>query len=451
MTNLETVRQAVQFAQQSGATEAEAFLTRARVLTIEVTNREVETIKQAEDIGLAVRALVNGAMGLSYATDLDESSVRRAAQRAVEIARASEADPSAGFAEPAAKFPDVNGYDAEMDAGAHSADEKIDRALAIERAARAYDSRIVLTRRITYTERARAQAIANSRGLTAEQKSNACGGFAMVIAKQGNEQQAGGGSDFQRKYAAFDPSVVGVEAAEHAVSLLGATPAPTQRASILLEPKMTGAFLQIIANLVRADSVQKNKSLLAGKIGRPVAAKGVTLIDDGTNPNARGARAWDDEGVPSQRTPIIVDGVLQNYLHSTYTARKANARSTGNATRISFKLQPDPHPSNFMLQSGTETVDALRGGIARGLWVKQLMNLHTANPISGEFSFGASGLWIEKGRIVGPVRGVTIAGNLVDLLMNLRGIANDVTWSGAMGGSVAAPSALIEDVSIAGK
>ena len=150
-------------------------------------------------------------------------------------------------------------------------------------------------------------------------------------------------------------------------------------------------------------------------------------------------------------TVVIADGVLQNYLHSTYTARKDKTQSTGNATRMSIKVLPDPMPSNFAMTPGSATPQSLIAGVTRGLLVKNLMNLHTANPISGEFSFGANGLWIENGKVVNPVRGVTISGNLTDLLMNLRGIGNDLTWQGAMGMSVAAPTVLIEDVSIAGK
>lgn len=448
MTNLDLVQQTLAFAKQAGADEAEALLSRRRVLTIEVSNGTVETIKQAEDHGLAVRALVGARLGLSYATDLSEASLRRAAQRAVEIARASDADAFVGFADPS-PIPTVAGFDPEMDQ--HAVDEKIERAFAIERAARQYDPRIVLTRRITYAERESVEAIANTRGLVAEQCNNGCGGGGMVIARDAKEQEVGFGSDAKRRYAEFDPVKIGVEAAEKAVLMLGATNVATQRASILLEPKMTGAFLGIIASLVSADNVQKGKSLLAGKIGQAVAASSVTLVDDGAFTGAPGMRAFDDEGVPSQCTIVIAEGVLQNYLHSTYTARKANTRSTGNATRASFKTAPEAQPSNFYLHPGTESPDALCASIKRGLWVRNLMNLHTANPISGEFSFGANGLWIENGNIVGPVRGVTISGNLTDWLLNIRGIGNDVVWQGGYGISVGAPSVLIEDVSIAGR
>jgi len=448
MNNLDTVQQTLTFARHAGADEAEALLSRRRVLTIEVSNGQVETIKQAEDQGLAVRVLVGKRIGLSYATELSEASLRRAAQRAVEIARASDADEFVGFAEPRA-IPALVGFDPEM--AQHSVDEKIERAFAIERAARQYDARIVLTRRITYAERDAIETIANTRGLVAEQHNNGCGGGGLVIARDAREQEMGFGADAKRRYADLNPEKIGVEAAEKAVLMLGATNVATQRASILLDPKMAGAFLAIIANLVSADNVQKGKSLLAGKIGRAVAAAGVTLVDDGAYPDAPGMRAFDDEGVPSQRTVVIADGVLQSYLHTTYTARKASAPSTGNATRTSFKTAPEAQPSNFYLVAGTESPDALRAGMTRGLWVRHLMNLHTANPISGEFSFGANGLWIENGKIVGPVRGVTISGNLTDLLLNIRGIGNDVVWQGGYGISVGAPSVLIEDVSIAGR
>lgn len=449
MNNLDIVQQAVTLTRQAGADEAEAFLQHSHVLTIEVESGRVETIKEAEEQTLAVRAIVGGRMGLSYTSDLTLAGLRDLAAQAVAIARVADADEYVGLPDPPAGWPTVNGYDPEM--ATHSREEKIDRALAIEQAARAYDPRVVLTRKVTYQERGQREAIANSRGLLAEQEGNGCGGFAMVVARQANEQQIGAGSDLKRRYAAFDPAKVGIEAAEHAVALLGATSASTQRATLLLEPKMTAAFLGIIANLVRADNVQKNKSLLAGKVGQRVAASGVTIIDDGAHPDAPLVRAWDDEGVPSQRTLVISDGILQGYLHSTYTARKAHTRSTGNASRSSYKSLPEVASSNFVLLPGQETAATLQASISRGLLVKNLMNLHTANPISGEFSFGASGLWIEGGKVTGPVRGITIAGNLTELLLNIRAVGNDLVWSGMMGVSVGAPSVVIENISIAGR
>ncbi len=449
MSNLDTVLQAIELARHAGADQAEAISYRIRRLTVEVGGGEVETIKQAEDIGIAVRVIADGRAGLSYATDFDTPSLRRTAERAVEVARASDADEFASFAEPAARFPDVDAYDPEMTQ--RSPEEKIERALAIERAAKAHDPRVVVARRIGYSEREYHLAIANTRGLAAEQRGNHCSGGGMVVARQGNEQQMGVGSDTKRRYAEFDPAAVGVEAAQHAVELLGASVPPTMRASILLEPKMTAAFIGIIGSLVCADNVQKGKSLLAGKIGKPVAAAGVTIVDDGAHPGAAQARAWDDEGVPSQHTLVIADGILQNYLHSTYTARKAQTSSTGNARRPSLVLAPSVMPSNFVLMPGQETAESLRAGMASGLWVRQLMNLHTANPISGEFSFGANGLWIEHGAVARPVCGVTISGNLTELLTSIRGIANELIWDTGMGTSAAAPTVLIENVSIAGK
>ena len=449
MTNLDTVRQAIELARAAGADEAEAYLARSRVLTVEVGSGQVETIKQAEDLGLSVRALVAGRMGLSYATDFDAASLRRAAHRAVEVARASDRDACAGFAEPETAAPAADGFDPEMDR--HSADEKIERAFAVERAAKEYDARIVLTRRVSYRERVVTEALANTRGIAVEQCNNLCGGSAMVLARQGAEQQVGGGMDTKRRYAEFDACAIGRDAAERAVTMLGATDVATQRASIVLEPRMAAAFLGIIANLVRADQVLKGKSLFAGKLGQAVAGAGITLIDDGAYVGAPGARAFDDEGVPSRRTVVVADGVLQNYLHTTHTARQARAASTSNAARASFKASPDVAASNFALQAGTVAPADLRANVTRGLWVRNLMNLHTANPISGEFSFGANGMWIENGKLTRPVRGVTISGNLTDLLLNVRGIGNDLEWQGAMGLSIGAPSLLIEQVSIAGK
>ena len=247
--------------------------------------------------------------------------------------------------------------------------------------------------------------------------------------------------NYTRKLNKLDPQAVGIEAAEDACRLLGAKSIETTTAVLVLSPYITTNFFSVLMPALSADAVQKGRSLFKGKLGQKVVSPLINIIDDGQLQDGIATSPVDGEGVQTQQTDIIIDGVLQGYLYNTYTAMKDNVASTGNGVRGSFKNMPEVGPTNLYLSSGDVNCQQLFHDIKDGFYVTSVMGMHTANPVSGDFSVGAAGLWIKNGQLSQPVRGVAIAGNILELFSKVDGVANDLRFFGAFG----APTIRISD------
>ncbi|HHW45006.1 MAG TPA: TldD/PmbA family protein, partial [Desulfotomaculum sp.] len=234
--------------------------------------------------------------------------------------------------------------------------------------------------------------------------------------------------------------------ARRAVRMLGARPVATRRAAVILEPYVATGFLGLLGPGLTAEAVQKNRSPFAGKVGQQVASTMVTVLDDGAMAGGIASAPFDGEGVPTGRTVLIEGGVLKGFLHNTYTAARDGVQSTGNGVRGSFKSTPEVGTTNFFIQPGTVSPEQLIRDTASGLYVTEVMGMHTANPISGDFSVGAAGILIENGQLTRPVRGVAIAGNLLELLNHVDGVAGDLTFFGGRG----SPTIRVARMSISG-
>ena len=215
---------------------------------------------------------------------------------------------------------------------------------------------------------------------------------------------------------------------------------------LVLEPLIATQMLGIISACFSGDAVLKNKSFLAGKLGQCVASPELMLIDDGTLPNHLGSASFDGEGTATQRTVLLEHGVLRNYLHDCHSAAKAGVVSTGNGMRGSYKGTPHVATTNYYLEAGNQKPEELIGAVERGIYVTEILGAHTANPVSGDFSFGASGILIEHGHLTKPVRGITIAGNFQQLLKKIIGIGNDLTFFGGQG----APTVRVAEIAVSG-
>ena len=207
-------------------------------------------------------------------------------------------------------------------------------------------------------------------------------------------------------------------------------------------------ILGVMGSSFSGEAVLKRRSLLAGKLGQPVAAPAVTIVDDARLPGGLASRPFDGEGVPARRIELVKDGVLLGYLQNTYTAKRSGGHSTGSAVR-SYKSVPEVGVTNLVLQPGTHKRDDIIGRVDDGLHVEQLHGLNTVNPVSGEFSFGVSGHWIRDGRLAEPVREMTVAGNLIGVLKLIVGVADDLRFRFA-GGFCGCPTVLIEELAIGG-
>jgi len=425
--------------------DAEVFLLHNRELSIEVVDGQVDTLKEAEAMGLGLRVIKNGRLGFAFTSDLSPKALQDVLQDAVRICNYTSPDqyqviPSGSF-----HYPSMDTFDPAI--FQTTIEEKIEMARQAERAARQYDRRISLIERAGYEDGESQCLILNSRGINAFARGNYCGSYVFAVAQENGDAQTGFSLSLKQRLSELAPITVGQEAAHNAVRSLHARSAPSGRIPCIMEPYVATRFLGIIAQMVDAEAVQKNKSLFKDRLGQRVGSEAISLVDDGTFPGGIGSFPFDSEGVPSQRTELIRDGQLTSYLYDTYTAHRDNTESTGNGQRSSFRSLPSVGSTNFMIEPGTMSLDELMSDIQYGFYITEVMGMHTANPISGEFSVGAAGLLIENGGLTVPVRGVTIAGNILQLLEGVEGVGSDLRFFGSRG----APSLRISYLSLSGE
>jgi PmbA protein len=433
-------------ARASGAEEAEVYLSRGTEFTVRVYKQEIESLTSAESRGIGLRTLREHRVGFSYTSDADNASLDSLVDEALENGRYNHPDeanvlpetkpfePLPGLFSPALSLVDPQ--------------RKIDFALEMERQAISIDPRVRRVSEAVYSDGSGQVEIYNSRGLEVEYQRSVAYGVLETIAEQDSEMQSGFAFTHGRDMDALDLAEVAREAVENAAGLLGATRVPTARVPVVLHPHAAAMILGILSSSFSADAVLKGRSLLAGRVGQSVASDLVTITDDARLPDGLASRPFDGEGVPAQRNELIKAGVLRGYLHNTYTAHRSGAQSTASAVR-SYKSVPEVGVTNLVLTPGGISREALIGRVSNGLHVSQLHGLNTVNPISGEFSLGLTGHWIEQGRLTRPVRELTVAGNVIDLLKRVVAIADDLRFVFA-GGFNGSPTILIEELPVGG-
>ncbi|KJS22441.1 MAG: peptidase C69 [Clostridiaceae bacterium BRH_c20a] len=435
---------AVEKALKIGSDNAEVFLLNARDFNIQVANQKIDTIKLAEERGLGIRVFKDRRMGFSYTSDLNDTAVDQVVEQALANSLNTAHDEYLTLAEKTESYPALDLFDQEI--SQKSVEEKIELAKEIENYAKKYDSRIKITERAAYEDSQYEIWIMNSLGLNGYYQGAYCGGYALVVGEEQGENQTGFGMQYSLKYKSLNPEIIGTDAGKRAVRLLGAASISSQKAPIILEPYIATNFLGIISPALSAEAVDKGKSFLKGKTNKRVASELVTLIDDGQMEGRVLSAPFDGEGIPTSKTVLVEQGVLKGYMHNTYTAKKAGLKSTGNGVRGSYRSTPEVGSTNFYLAPGEIDPEQIIKEIDTGLYVTDVMGMHTANPISGDFSLGASGIWIENGELTKPVRGIAIAGNLQELLGNIAGVCNDLTFFVGKG----APTIKINNISISG-
>jgi PmbA protein len=417
---------------------------------VRVRDGEIDVVSQARERVLGIRALVGSSEGFRSAvcstSDLSPSALERMAEETAALARATAPDPAAGLPDAgfAEDLPDLGISDA-SDAGL-TVEARIDVARRAEDAARAVDSRIANFEGTDVHSDTTRRVYGNSRGFLSEYESTAHGISCMPIAQENGSMQMSWWSSVTRRWRDLDdPAQVGRVAAERALSRLGARRVPTCEVPIVFEPSTARSLLGHLVACVSGSSVYRGASFLAGRLGEAVASERVSVVDDGRRIGGLGSRPFDGEGLPTRRTPVIENGRLASYLLDTYAARKLGMASTGNASRGAGSA-PGAGPTNLWLEPGEGDLDAIVTDTRRGFLVTWLFG-HGFNPVSGDFSRGAAGHWIEDGRLSHPVEEVTIAGNLLDMLRNVDAVGDDLLCQGA----VASPSLRIASMTVAGE
>ncbi len=435
-------------AMKGGASAAEAVIRESTEFSTVVRMGEVETLKESGSRSIGLRVFLGRRSASTYSSDFAPDGIERLLHGALELARVTSEDPYAGIPE-AAQLGSLSG-DLKLyheDVYSLPPEERIEYARRAERAALEADPRMKNSDGGQFEAAASHKVLANSHGFTGEFRRSYC---SMSVAPIAQDESGAMQRDYWVTLARTlgkleSPESVGREAARRTLQRLGARKIASTQAPIVFDPRVAASLLENIFDAVNGDSVYRQSSFLCGKLGEKVAAANVTVIDDGTIPEGFGTEPFDSEGVPTQRTPVIENGVLKSYLLNTYTAKKLGLKTTGNAYRA-LAGNPGIGAGNFFLQKGDRTPQQIIGGIKRGLYVVQLMGFGV-NMVTGDFSRGASGLWIENGELAYPVEEITIAGNLKDMLNNISEIGNDLEFRG----SLAAPTLRIDGMMIAGE
>jgi len=433
---------------QGGASAVECVIREGDEFSTVVRLGQVETLKEAGSRSIGVRVFFGQRAASTYSSDFSSAGLDRMLKSALELARITSEDPYAGIPE-AGKLGALSGnldlY--HEDVYSLAGPERIDYARRAEKAALDTDPRIKNSEGGSFDAATGRKVLANSHGFVGEYRRSYCSVAAVPIAQdEAGHMQRDYWYSVARSLAKLDPAEqVGKEAARRTLRRLGARKAKTAHVPVVLDPMVANSILEHIFEGVNGDSVYRGASFLAGKLGEQVAGSNITVIDDGTIVGGFGTSPFDGEGIPTRRTVVIENGVLKSYLLNTYTAKKLGLETTANASR-GLAGTPGIGPGNYFLQAGTKTPQQIIGDIKDGLYLTEFLGMGV-NLVTGDYSRGASGMWIVNGELAYPVEEITVAGNLKDVFKNISEIGSDLEFRG----SVASPTIRIDGLTVGGE
>ncbi len=426
----------------------EAFAAESRRTEVKARQGRVDSSASSETRGVGVRVILEGRLGYAWAAD--PTARQAAALVAAARDRARHATPDEANVLPGPTVAeDLPGLFREEQAGL-GPERKVALALDLERAATSAHAEVRKVEEVIYADAVRRVAIASTNGLTAEYSRTDCWCVVSALAERDGETQSGFSFALARDLSELNWEGAAAEAAERGARLLGASKPATERLPVILDPWAAASFLGVLARALSAEEVQKGRSLLAGHTGERVASERVTVADDGRLPDGHASAPVDDEGVPTGRTVLIEEGILRGFLHNSVTAHRSGARSTGNAGRAGYRGVPGVSPTNLFVQPGPEEPRSLLAAAGRAVYVQDVSGAHSgANPVSGEFSLGATGLRVEGGALGEPLREMTVASTLPEILKSVTAVGSDLRFFPG-GGALGSPTLLIGEMTVGG-
>jgi PmbA protein len=427
-----------------GAEAAEVFIESDRQLSVEVRNGEVETVEESASHGVGFRVLNQGRMAFAHCNDFNEPALEDTIDRAVQYARITTADDNNVLPSERGKTEVGPLHDSKI--AMISLDDKIALIKQVEKLA-LKDARITKSAGAAFAEGEGEVFLANSHGLSKSYKGSACTFGVSVVAEKGEQKSSGGEYCSRRFFDDLKPAQeIADKAARDAYEMLDPRMVKTQKAPVIFDPDVARAILGGILTAVNGERVLQGASFLAKKLGEQIAAETITIIDDGTRPKGIASVPFDGEGVPTQKRTIIEKGVLKGFMYNTIVAKRAGVQSTGNASRRGFASLPGIGAHSFYMEAGDTPPEDIVRATKRGLLLKGVTG-YGISPVSGNFSGGASGFWIENGRIAFPVKGLTIAGTADEMLNGIDMLGNDLDLKR----SFTAPTLRIKEMQIGGE
>ena len=426
--------------------EVEAFLSRSRTTNVKAYEGAIESLSSAESSGAGIRVIVDGRQGFAHAGSLEEGVLKEALEEARDNATFGERDEFAALGQPDGVEPptldlvrdELRGFPVEA---------KIEMALELERITRGRDPRVTGVRVATFSDSYGEEAIATTTGIGTYDEAGVCYVAVQPLLEADGDTQIGSGISAGRAPAELDLHEAAAEGVDRAARLLGATKPASRRVTVVLDPDVTADLLAIIGGTLSGEAVLKGRSLFANREGEEVAARVVDLVSDPTDPGAFGASRYDGEGLARRRVALIREGRLQGFLYDTYAGRRAGKESTGSASR-SYATTPGVGAAALTIAAGTRTQAELLSDVDDGVFIQEVSGLHSGvNPVSGDFSVGATGLAITGGALGAPFREATIASTLQRMLLDVVAVGADLRW---MPSGPAGVSLVIRDVSLGG-
>ncbi|HXJ65560.1 MAG TPA: TldD/PmbA family protein [Actinomycetota bacterium] len=423
----------------------EAFVQESRRTEVRARAGDVESVKFSESRGVGVRLVHAGRLGYAWAADPSVAEVGATVARARENAALATEDEHNVL--PTPEHPEALPGLFHQELVDTPTARKVELALGLDVAAARSDPRVRKVDHVSYSDSITRIAIASTRGVRGEYGRTDCWCSASTLAEEGDETQTGFAFRLARDPGGLDWMACAEEAARRAGRLLGARKPESGPFRVVLDPAAAVAFLGVLAGALSAESVQKGRSLFASLSGEVVASSTVNLVDDGRLLDGPGASPVDDEGVPTKRTPLIDRGRLSGFLHNTHTAHRGQTISTGNAGRAGFRSPPGVSSSNLFLKAGTRSPEDLLRQVDHGVYIQEVSGVHSgANAITGEFSVGATGLRITGGELGEPLREMTVASTLRQVLERVVAVGSDLRFFGSTG----SPTVSVEEMTIGG-
>lgn len=432
-----------------GFTSQEVYYQENKKLTISVFEGQVDKFTLSEDGGMSYRVIYGGKMGYAYSERFDDDAIEMLLNEALGNAEVIESEDEVYLYDGSGEYTEINDFNPEL--SKQSLDDKIKFLIDVENELRAYDSRIKRLSYNNYVEVESSKFIVNTEGLDVEDKSNYCLAYVMPVVESDGDTRTGLGYDISNDFYALSSSKITETAAKESLSMLGAEPIASKTCPVIVKNDAFAQLFSAFMGIFSADRVQKDISTLKGKIGQKIAADMITLIEDPHMTGAMASASFDAEGVPTEPKKIIESGVLKTYLYNLKTAKKDGVKSTGNASKGSYKGTIGTAPSNIYIEPGKLSFDEMISTVDEGVLIVSFQGLHAGlDSISGDFSLQCHGFEVRNGKLGKPVSQITVSGNFFEMLNEIETISDDLIFSIMANDYMGAPSMKIKRMSISG-
>ncbi|MFA9423162.1 MAG: TldD/PmbA family protein [Sedimentibacter sp.] len=435
---------------KSGLDDMEVYYSTGSSLSLKVFQKELDGYSLSESEGLSLRGVYNGKMGYSYTEKVDDSSIDLLVKNVVENATVIDSDDEEYIYEGSKEYKKVDTFNPNLE-NIHEID-KIKFVKQLEEEAFKVDNRIATVETCVYGDGFGETIMSNTKGLYLHEKSNIAYTYVVVVAKEKDDIKTGMAYRTGNDFSKFEAKEIAEEAVHEALSLLGAKSIKSGEYAVVIRNSAAADLLEAFAGIFSAENVQKNLSLLKGKLSEKIGSEKFTLVDDPFMDEGLASRSFDGEGVACSYKKVVEKGVLKTYLHNLKTSKKDGIKTTGNASKGSYKSSIGIAPSNFYVEKGEKSLDEIISSMKSGVLITELQGLHSGlNSVSGDFSLAALGYEIQEGKITRPVEQITVAGNYFELLNNIEETGTDLKFGLPGDAYIGSPSLKIKKLAIAGE